>query len=115
MKGAWSLPGGALHLSERISEGVAREVREETGLIVRPIELVEVLDRISHDVSGRVLYHYVLLDWLCTTGPGAELNAGSDAAEAVWADMDALQPFGLEAETLEVIRRAADRGKELSL
>lgn len=37
LKGAWSLPGGALELGETIEQGIVREVREETGLEVEPL------------------------------------------------------------------------------
>ncbi len=121
MKGAWSLPGGALKLSECIQEGVVREVLEETGVEVRALELIEALDRISHDPSGRVLYHYVLLDWLCTprlswSGESStEPVASSDAEVATWADLNGLEPFQMEAVTLRVIRTAECRARELGL
>src|ERR1039458_5894910 len=57
LKGHWTLPGGVLEVGETLAAGVAREVREETGLLVEPLELVELLDRI-HRESGRVRYHY---------------------------------------------------------
>ena len=38
LKGYWSLPGGALELGERLEDGVRREVLEETGLTVKPLE-----------------------------------------------------------------------------
>ena len=50
LKGEWSLPGGALELGETLQQGVVREVLEETGLIVVPAGIVEVLDRI---IAGR--------------------------------------------------------------
>ena len=36
LKGWWSLPGGLLELGEALADGLRREVREETGLEVRP-------------------------------------------------------------------------------
>ena len=56
LKGHWSLPGGLLEVGESLTDGVIREVREETGLIVEPVALVELLDRI-HREAGRVRYH----------------------------------------------------------
>ena len=64
-QGAWSLPGGALRVGERLVDGVAREVWEETGVRVIVTEQVATLDRVVHDAAGKVQFHYVLLDWLC--------------------------------------------------
>src|ERR1700739_4065588 len=70
LKGHWSLPGGMLELGEPLAAGVVREVRDATGLLVEPVELVELLDRI-HCEDGRVRYHYVIADYLCRVEGGA--------------------------------------------
>jgi 8-oxo-dGTP diphosphatase len=103
LKGEWSLPGGALELGETLEEGVCREVLEETGLIVEPISIVEVFDRISRDVEGRVQYHYVLVDYLCRVS-GGTLACATDAADARWATLEELGPIALFTE--QVIRKA---------
>src|SRR5208283_3828277 len=64
LRGQWSLPGGVLELGESLAAGVVREVREETGLTVEPVELIELLDRI-HRLEGRVRFQYVIADYLC--------------------------------------------------
>jgi len=84
MKGHWSLPGGMLELGESLAEGVVREVREETGLTVEPVELIELLDRI-HRLGERVQYHYVIADYLCRVAGGA-MQAASDADAAKWVE-----------------------------
>ncbi len=84
LKGQWSLPGGLLELGESLTAGVAREVLEETGLLVEPVELVELLDRIHHE-DDRVRYHYVIADYLCRVTRGT-LQASSDADDARWAE-----------------------------
>jgi ADP-ribose pyrophosphatase YjhB (NUDIX family) len=84
LKGHWSLPGGMLELGESLVEGVVREIREETGLIVEPLELVELLDRIHRD-GERVRYHYVIADYLCRVVSG-ELKAASDADAVRWVE-----------------------------
>ncbi|MFZ0746566.1 MAG: NUDIX hydrolase [Terracidiphilus sp.] len=84
LKGHWSLPGGLLEVGESLHAGVVREVREETGLIVEPTELIELLDRIHRD-GERVRYHYVIADYLCRVVGGA-LKAASDADEVRWVE-----------------------------
>jgi 8-oxo-dGTP diphosphatase len=84
MKGHWTLPGGALEVGESLAQGVAREVREETGLNVEVLDLVELLDRI-HREDDRVRYHYVIADYLCRV-TGGELHAASDADAARWVE-----------------------------
>jgi len=63
---------------------VIREVLEETGLAIEPIELIELLDRI-HREDGRVRYHYVIADYLCRLVSGTPL-AASDAAAVRWVE-----------------------------
>jgi 8-oxo-dGTP diphosphatase len=46
LMGEWSLPGGVLEFGERLRDGLVREIREETGLMVEPLALVDALDHI---------------------------------------------------------------------
>src|SRR5208282_5881908 len=73
-----------LEVGEALTAGVAREVREETGLDIEPIELIELLDRI-HREGERVRYHYVIADYLCRV-TGGQLRAASDAAAVRWVE-----------------------------
>jgi mutator protein MutT len=84
MKGRWTLPGGLIELGEPLEAAVVREVSEETGLTVEPVELIELLDRI-HRQGERVRYHYVIADYLCRVAGGA-LRAASDADAARWVE-----------------------------
>ncbi len=101
-KGQWSIPGGLVNVGETLREAVVREVSEETGLLVEPGELVELLERIFRDDQGRVRYHYVLADFICSV-KGGELIAGSDASQARWVDRDDLHTLGVAPVTLKVI------------
>ena len=106
LKGHWTLPGGALEVGETLAAGVAREVREETGLEVEPFELVEILDRI-HREGERVRYHYVIADYVCRV-TGGELCAASDADAVRWverAEWNSHSALILDPVTVRVIEK----------
>ncbi len=84
LKGHWSLPGGLIEVGESLQEAAVREVQGDTGLVVQPIELIELLDRIHRD-GDRVRYHYVIADYLCRVTGGA-LKAASDADAVRWVE-----------------------------
>ena len=110
MLGAWSLPGGVLEVGETTAEGIAREVWEESGLRVRPVEMIATLDRIVRDDTGRVRFHYVLIEWMCVVEEeqGTELVCGDDATDAVWVARGEIYSgtYGLTEPTLGVIEKA---------
>jgi ADP-ribose pyrophosphatase YjhB (NUDIX family) len=108
--GEWSIPGGMLELGETVRQGAEREAREETGLVVRATELLGVFDRIVPDAEGNMVYHYVLIDFLCQR-MGGELQAGADAADARWFPAAEVQKLPLAEDTAAVIRAALAKTK----
>ena len=115
LKGKWSLPGGMLELGESLLSGVAREVRQETGLEVEPIELIELLDRV-HREDNRVRYHYVIADYLCRV-VGGSLQAASDADAVRWverAEWNSHSALILDPITVRVIESGWQRASALN-
>jgi 8-oxo-dGTP diphosphatase len=106
--GEWSLPGGILECGETLREAVAREVREETGLVVETDDLLGVYERLIRDDEGRLRYHYVLIDFLCRP-VGGDLNAGSDAADVRWFIRDELPTLNLADDTNDVVLKGLAR------
>ena len=105
LQGWWSLPGGALEAGEILADAVAREVLEETGLVVKPLRVFEIFERILRDDAGRPEYHYVLIDYVCQV-TGGELRPGDDVCRVEWMRLDELRPLPITEGTLGVIERA---------
>jgi 8-oxo-dGTP diphosphatase len=118
--GEWSIPGGTLELGESLEEGVARELREETGIEVRVLELIEVFDRVylgddSSDVvmKRRPRFHFVIADYLCERITG-EPRAGSDVTDVAFASEEELAQFHLTETATRVLKKAfaMDRARQ---
>ena len=107
LRGCWSIPGGTLEIGETIEEGVRREMREETGLEVRVLDLVEVWERIiPSDRGGRQpRYHFVILDYLCAAEAG-EPRPGSDAVELALVSEEELPDYHLSEAASRVVEKA---------
>ncbi len=75
--GKWNMPGGAADVGETPSSVAVREVREETGLSVRPLRLLGVFDGPTIGSTSPVhLYH---LDFLCEV-TGGELTLTNETS-----------------------------------
>lgn len=109
---SWSIPGGAQELDETVREAGLREVREETGLEIDILGLIDVVDSISRDPDGRVQFHYTLVDFYAEWRSG-EAIAGDDCPAVCWANLDDLDTYDMRAITLEIIRLAAKKRRDL--
>jgi ADP-ribose pyrophosphatase YjhB (NUDIX family) len=109
--GEWSIPGGMLELGEKLRDGVAREIEEETGLHVKSEEVLDVFDSIVTDAAGKTQYHYVLVDYLCSV-TGGELRAASDVSEARWATLEEALSLVKREITVGVIRKGLGAAHE---
>lgn len=103
-RGEWSIPGGMLELGESLKDGIRREVKEETGLRVRPMESIAVVDRVQKN-GRRVRFHYVLIDYVCLPA-GSRLRPGSDVLDARWVERTELASYNLRPEASAVIADA---------
>jgi ADP-ribose pyrophosphatase YjhB (NUDIX family) len=75
-RGFWDLPGGFLHETEDPLDGLRREFREETGLDVEPLELLQM------DIEPYGGRHVFSITWV-VEGDG-EPVAADDVAEVRW-------------------------------
>lgn len=132
LKGQWSIPGGTLELGESLENGVVRELKEETGLTVRILEMIEVFDRIYEDEADTAggmardssseniakkgpRFHYVIIDYLCERTVG-EAKAGSDVTDVAFATEDEFGKYALTETATRILRKAfaMDRARRAS-
>jgi 8-oxo-dGTP diphosphatase len=96
-----------------LEAALRREVREETGLEVEIICLLEVFERIMHDGDGAAEYHYVLMDYLCRPA-GGDLCAADDASRVAWVSEGSLDELRITEGTPAVIAKAFRHMRENS-
>ncbi len=83
----WFPPGGAIDLGETVEEGVRREIKEETDIIVNNLRFIKHIDGITHDTEGKVIYHFVVLMYEADYLKGIA-KAKDDALEVKWVSAD---------------------------
>jgi 8-oxo-dGTP diphosphatase len=91
-QGLWSLPGGRVEAGEDDATAIAREMAEETGLVVQPGDLIGRVRRGAFDIA----------DYRCRVVGGA-LRAGDDALDARWCDAATLERLPLVPELLATL------------
>ncbi|NDU76086.1 NUDIX domain-containing protein [Actinomadura sp. DSM 109109] len=96
-EGLWSVPGGRVEPGEDDPAAVARELREETGLDVRPGALAGTVERPG---PGGVVYE--IHDYTATV-TGGTLRAGDDASDVRWVPPDELDGLPLAPGLLDAL------------
>lgn len=88
--GFWTLPGGGIEFGEDPGEVMVREVREETGLLVRPAGVAGIDSLVAPDggaatQSLRIIYFTEVLGGVLSS----ELDGSTDLC--AWHDVDGVR------------------------
>jgi len=101
--GEWVLPGGLVERHERARTACIREVREEVGLDVEPVEFVGLYDDPDRDPRGNVSAAYRCRP----ASPDQTPAAQSEARHVDTFAPSALPPMGFDHA--EIVRDATER------
>ena len=97
--GQWQAPGGVLELGEAITDGLRREVLEETGLVVESIALTGVYKNMSRGI--------IALVFRCKA-TGGSLTTNDEVTGFHWATPDEIPQMVTEAFAVRVLDALED-------
>jgi len=100
-KNEWSIPGGKVKWGETLQQAAEREIFEETNIVIKAKEPVYQFEIIDHN---NCQFHYVVIDLLATYIRGKP-KANSDAKEVKWINLENLNDYNINHETLKLIYR----------
>ena len=103
-RGEWAIPGGSVKLGETLQEAAEREMREETGVLIKAGDPVHIFDLIERDDRDRIRFHYVIVD-LVTEFLSGVPKPSDDAADARWFDSKQLQEVMCTESTSTLLKK----------
>lgn len=109
--GKWGFPGRKIEGGETTHAAAAREVEEETGVLVRPGEVLTVLDVVDRDERDSLRFHYVQIAVLCEWLSGVTTPA-DDVSDAAWVKIAGIGSSGLETSaSVPTVAAMAERAR----
>ena len=109
--GRWTLPGGWADIGYSPFENAAKEVREETGLLAKPVRLLALFDKRKHAHPPQPWYAYKAFIQ-CEVQGGSLVQNTQETTGAHWFRPDELPDLDLSTERttalqLETVLRLA--------
>lgn len=104
--GLWDLPGGGVEAGDGLEESLVREVREETGFVVRVGRPVHAWIVRARPTSGR-RFRGIIVCYECSTRAAREPSLDPDEhTEFAWVPLAKLAGYPLPPDQGAAIRKA---------
>ncbi len=101
--GKWEFPGGGVEFKEKILENVVREVKEETGLVVEPVKLLQHI-AVEWQEYPTFSYQVYLIPYVCKIVGGEIKPRDHEVLEARWFELDEVVSYPLVGENAKLYR-----------
>jgi nucleoside triphosphatase len=107
----FTVPGGHIELGERAEDAIKREVKEETGLDVEPVELLLVQQAIYPENYYKH-EHFIFMDYLCRTESSEVVLDGRELQDYVWVKPEKALELDLENYTRNFVNKYLEELKQ---
>lgn len=105
--GAWAMPGGWADIGLSPKEVAVKEVKEESGLDVRAVRLLGVIDKKFHDHPPSPFHTYKMFI-LCELIGGEAMHDGMETTQVGFFAEDELPELSAERNTVQQVSRMFD-------
>lgn len=108
--GLWSLPGGWVDVNQTIKTNTIKEVKEESGLDIKVIRIISLLDRNKYNTP---IYAYnVCKVFVLCEKTGGSFQPNIETLESNYFSLNELPPLALDKNTKEQIELCFKANKD---